>query len=240
MSRPVVAVTIPLRSEDRAIPEVVMEAGYQRGLEISEVTALPISPADTVAGAREKIGLADGLLMTGGEDVNPARYGEDPNGVRNVSFERDEIEFAVLEKALELGLPVLSICRGMQLLNVFMGGSLYQDLPEQWEGKVDIDHDCRSIYDRPVHTIRVEASQLLEGVFQEPAFSPNSSHHQGIRELGDGLTPVCWAEDGLVEAVEYRNGVWAAGVQWHPERMLGEDSGTHKRLFRLFGHQLRQ
>lgn len=238
MSRPTIAITAPVRRTERAVPEIVLEAGYLRAIDLLEADYLPVTPLDDPDAAGEKLRRVHGIVLTGGQDVDPRRYGEEPAGARKVSLERDDLEFAVLDAALELGLPVLAICRGMQLLNVYRGGSLYQDLRAQWEGRVEIDHDRPLDVDRPIHDIHVEGPSLLEGVFEEEVFSPNSSHHQGVKELGRDLTPVCRASDGLVEAVELRNGRpddWVAGVQWHPERMMDEGSGTHRRLFRTFG-----
>lgn len=239
---PTVAVTAPLRLSERAIPEVVMEAGLQQGLDIAETDLLPISPVDSEANARRKVRRSDGLVLSGGEDVHPGRYGEEPDGARRISLERDEVEFAAVEEAVETGVPTLGICRGMQLLNVALGGSLWQDL-DQRDAEPEVPHIDRFSVDRPVHEIRVRGPELLDGVFASPVFEPNSSHHQGVRELADPLEPVCRAEDQLVEAVEYRpegeGAPWIAGVQWHPERMIGEGSGTHRRLFRRFGRVVR-
>lgn len=239
---PTVAVTAPVRLSERAIPEVVLEAGYQLGLEIADADLLPVSPVDSPETARRKVRRADGLLLTGGEDVDPRRYGQSPDGARHVSLERDEVEFAALDQAVDAELPTFGVCRGMQLLNVALGGSLWQDLGQR-EAEPRIEHQDRFSVDRPVHDIRVRGPDLMEGVFASPVFSPNSSHHQGVRELAGPLEPVCRAEDGLVEGVEYEPGgegaPWIAGVQWHPERMIGEGSGTHRRLFRRFGRVIR-
>lgn len=239
---PTVAVTAPVRLSERTIPEMVLEAGYQQGLDIAEAYLLPVSPVDSAPAARRKVQRADGLLLTGGEDVDPRRYGEDPDGARHVSLERDEVEFAAVDQAVEEEVPTFGVCRGMQLLNVALGGSLWQDLGQR-ETEPDIDHHDRFSVDRPVHDIRVRGAELMEGVFASPLFSPNSSRHQGVREIADPLEPVCRAEDGLVEGLEFRpedeEAPWIAGVQWHPERMIGEGSGTHRRLFRRFGHIVR-
>lgn len=242
MSTPTVAATVPLRRNERAIPEIVLEAGYQRGLDLADLDLVPVSPADRRGAVRRKLGAAAGLMLTGGEDLDPGRYGEEPRHVRTVSPERDELEFDVLERALERSLPVLAICRGMQLLNVRCGGTLWQDvgLDRDGEGE-EVEHERPYSVDKPAHRIDVSEPELLEGIFTADIFEPNSSHHQGLRDLGDGLVPVCRSPDGLIEAVELRDGdQWAVGVQWHPERMLREGSGTHRRLFRRFGRVVRR
>lgn len=238
MSRPTIAITAPVRRTERAIPEVVLEAGYLKALDLLAADYLPVTALDSVELACEKLERVDGVILSGGQDLDPRRYDEEPAGAREISLERDALEFSLLDRALELDLPVLAICRGMQLLNVARAGSLYQDLRSQWKGEVDIDHDRPLDVDRPIHEIHVSDPGYLEGVFVEEVFAPNSSHHQGVKELGHGLIPVCRASDGLVEAVELHNGRgngWVAGVQWHPERMIDEGSGTHRRLFRVFG-----
>lgn len=241
--RPLIAVTAPVKDEpESGIRSVVLEEGYETGVQVAEAVPLVISPALEPETVEFFVGMMDGLVLSGGEDVDPDRYGEDPLEGTSFSRERDELEWDLAERALERGVPVLAICRGMQLLNVLLGGSLYQDLSAQRRSAVDHDRSGEDAR-RPVHGIRVERSSLLEGVFEDPTFRINSSHHQGVRELGAGLEPVAWAEDGLVEAVEYRaDGAdgWVVGVQWHPERMLAERTGAHRRLFERFGRAVRR
>lgn len=241
--RPLVVVTAKVRPlEERAAARVELETGYLEGVLAAGMQPVVVSPAQGLDAVRELLAAAHGLLLTGGEDVDPGRYGEAPAGSRNVSVERDEIEFAAAEIALERKLPTLAICRGMQLLNVVRGGRLYQDLRSQTG--TEVRHDRAGAHaDRAVHDVRVEGPRLLEGVFRETSFGINSSHHQAVRDLGDGLTPVAWASDGVIEAVELRNHgrlPWTAGVQWHPERMLGERSGANRRLFLRFGHEVQR
>lgn len=240
MSQPAVATSVPVRSSDHAVPEIVLEAGYQRGLEIAGVELLPVSPVDRPGAAVRKLQRAAGLLLTGGEDVDPRRYDEEPRAAREVSLERDELEFELLELALDRGIPIFGICRGMQVLSVGLGGALYQDLREDRPAEIRVDHDLRYSVDKPAHDIRVDGVELLEDVFRTETFHPNSSHHQAVRRLPASLEPVCRAEDGVVEAVELRDGErWVVGVQWHPERMLEEGSAIHRRLFRKFGDVVR-
>lgn len=241
--RPIVVVTAKIRSVD-GLPtdRVELETGYLEGVLAAGMQPVVVSPAQGLDAVRELLAAAHGLLLTGGEDVDPARYGEAPAGSRNVSLERDEIEFAAAEMALERKLPTLAICRGMQLLNVALGGRLYQDLESQTGTEVPHDRSGLDV-NRPVHEVRVERPRLLDGVFSGKSFGTNSTHHQAVRELGDGMTPVARAADGVVEAVELRDGgrlPWAAGVQWHPERMLEERSGTNRRLFLRFGEEVQR
>jgi putative glutamine amidotransferase len=216
------------------MPRLVVEAGYLRALGESGMLPLILSPLDDT-GARDALfELSAGLVLSGGEDVDPARYGQPVDGARIMSPERDAMEIELLNRAIQRRMPVLAICRGVQLLNVALGGTLYQDLETKMG--TTIDHDRFREFDGHVHSISPNGATLLDGVFPDGDFVQNSAHHQGIQKLAPSLTPVAWAPDGLVEAVELRDSAvaWTAGVQWHPERKLGDPSGTNRRLFGRF------
>ena len=240
MSPPLIAITAPVRDSDIGMPRVVLEAGYLQAVRVAGALPVVLSPLDDDDTRERLLGLSAGLLLTGGEDVDPARYGQAPDGARTVSPERDAMELDLLHRALEVGMPVLAICRGVQLLNVALGGTLFQDLYTQ-RGQ-EIDHDRYREFDGHIHSIRTREPGLLAPVFAEPEFVQNSAHHQGIRDLSPELTAVAWAPDGLVEAVEYRapGAAWTCGVQWHPERKIAEPSGTNRRLFETFGEEIRR
>jgi putative glutamine amidotransferase len=222
------------------MPRVVLEAGYLHAVRVAGGLPLVISALDDETTRGRLFDRAVGLLLTGGEDVDPARYGQEPDGARTVSPERDAMELDLLTRALERRVPVLAICRGVQLLNVALGGTLYQDLFTQ-HGQ-QIDHDRYRDFDGHIHSIHTSDPLLLADVFEVPEFIQNSAHHQGIRDLSTDLTAVAWAEDGVVEAVEYRSpgAAWTCGVQWHPERKVEEGTGTNRRLFEVFGGEVRR
>lgn len=239
MSTFFIAVTAPVRDSDIGMPRVVLEAGYLRAVKVAGGLPLVLSSLDDPDTRARKLDLAGGLLLSGGEDVDPALYGQRPDGARSVSPERDAMEVDLLRRAIERNTPVLSICRGIQLLNVAFGGTLFQDLFEHRDKA--IDHDRFREFDGHIHEVRAEGADLLAPVFQVPVSLQNSAHHQGIRELSSELTPVAWAPDGLVEAVEHRGaGAWTCGVQWHPERKIDGPTGTNRRLFEVFGEHARQ
>jgi putative glutamine amidotransferase len=178
-----------------------------------------------------------GLVLAGGGDVDPARYGQRSHpAVYGVHSERDELELALVRAARERGLPVLAICRGMQVVNVACGGSLWQHLPDRkgWEAHGD-PTGVRSIR----HDVEVEAgSRLAAAVGVDPLSGCLSHHHQGVAEVGRGLTPVARTGDGLVEALEpVADGPWLLAVQWHPEENAGHDS-RQQALFDAFVRQL--
>jgi len=237
---PFIAITASVRDSDIGMPRVVLEAGYLQAVRVARGLPLVFSPLDDEFTREHMFELAGGLLLTGGEDVDPSRYGQAPDGARTVSPERDAMELTLLEQALERRIPVLGICRGIQILNVALGGTLFQDLFTQ-RGK-DIDHDRYREFDGHIHSIRTDAPRRLAGVFEVDEFVQNSAHHQGIRDLSPELTAVACAPDGLVEAVEYRAGgaAWTCGVQWHPERTIEEPTGTNRRLFQVFGQEARR
>lgn len=160
-----------------------------------------------------------GLLLTGGGDLEPWRYGQANTASRGLEPERDAAELALLERFTAAGKPVLGICRGLQTINVFFGGTLIQDLP---------GHSAVEGRDR-LHTVRTVPGALFELFGGETVV--NSAHHQAAGELGRGLRAVQWAPDGVVEAVEHR-GLPVLGVQWHPERM--DSGGPGSRLFSAF------
>lgn len=238
MTGPFVALTMPVRDSDIGMPRVMVEAGYLRALGVAGLLPLILSPLDHPATRDRLFGLSSGLVLSGGEDVDPSRYGEAPDGARTVSPERDAMEIDLLHRALDRRIPVLAICRGVQLLNVALGGTLYQDLEARMG--TDIDHDRYREFDGHIHAIHAEDEQLLSGVFPDSDFVQNSAHHQGIQDLADTLTAVAWAPDGLIEAVEYRvpGAAWTTGVQWHPERKLEQPSGTNLRLFERFASEV--
>ncbi len=152
----------------------------------------------------------DALILSGGGDVDPARYGEENTACFGVDAERDEAEFRLIEAYLRAGKPILGICRGHQLLNVFLGGSLVQHLSTA-EMHVPSREGDRA------HGTKARAGSFLADLYGEN-FRVNSAHHQGIRETGGELLAVQWSEDGVVEACRHRR-LPLFSVQWHPERM---------------------
>ena len=170
----------------------------------------------------------DGLLLPGGADLAPARYGQTPNGSLGVDEALDALQFSVLERFLRAGKPVLGICRGHQLLNVFFGGTLVQHLPTA-PTHTGEDGDLR-------HPAAAAEGSFLYGLYGG-SFTVNSSHHQATERPGAGLKTVAWAPDGTAEAAEHeRLPIWS--VQWHPERMCGrfyrDDAADGSAVLRFF------
>lgn len=168
----------------------------------------------------------DGIMIPGGGDMDPATYGGDPNGkVYGVTPDRDRVELAIAKQTVAADQPLLAICRGHQVLNVAMGGTLYEDLLDQMAGAEKhayFDHPHR---DHTPHTVEIsDGTRLAKIMGAQKARPVNSLHHQGIRELGDQLTVTAVSPDGVIEAIEIPEHRFAVGVQWHPEELQANDS----------------
>jgi putative glutamine amidotransferase len=166
----------------------------------------------------------DGLILTGGGDVAPNRYqGQYHPAVKDVDTERDRVEFMLVEQVMARRKPLLAICRGCQLFNVALGGTLWEDIAAQMAGA--LIHDLNNVQPRNHlgHTVAIEADSALAGYLGKTSSWVNTLHHQAIRELAPGLRSTAVAPDGLIEGVEIPNHPYAIGVQWHPECLVGDD-----------------
>ncbi len=172
----------------------------------------------------------DALLLTGGGDVDPATFGEEPHPtLYEVAPARDALETQVTLIALEKKTPLLAICRGIQVLNVALGGSLHQDVAT--EPGTQIQHSQKEAREQTTHKVTVTPRSRLGRVLGAEDLEVNSFHHQVIKSLGRGLVPVAWAPDQLVEGVELDDdSQFVLGVQWHPEHLVG-NSEPARRLF---------
>jgi len=175
----------------------------------------------------------DGVLFTGGGDIHPQDFGGGKHPkISGVNLERDRLEFELLRTALEVDLPLLAICRGIQVLNVGLGGTLYTHIQDQLPDAIKHDWYLDFPRDKIAHKVRVTPDSKLHQILGETEVPVNSLHHQGIDKLGHGLKPVATAPDGLVEAVEVMDARFALGVQWHPECL--PDSIPMQKLFKAF------
>ncbi len=181
----------------------------------------------------ELIDRADGLYITGGGDMNTHCYGEESRAdAHNDAFddERDALELALIKRAIAKRMPILGICRGMQDLNVYFGGTLYQDIALNLATSL---HDNRTTTERGQvrHRVLVESGTVYQNIVGEKEIGVNSLHHQGVKTLGAGLVVGGKAEDGLIEAIELADYPFCIGVQWHPEEL--HDTPSQK-LFTAF------
>ncbi|SHJ47557.1 gamma-glutamyl-gamma-aminobutyrate hydrolase family protein [Desulfofundulus thermosubterraneus] len=166
--------------------------------------------------------LLDGLILSGGGDVDPVHFGEEPlPGCGEISPERDKYELDLARRVLSLGLPVLGICRGAQVLNIAAGGDIYQDIFTQVSGC--LKHQQKAPRWSPTHGIIIEENTRLARIFNAGVMRVNSFHHQAVRRLAPGFIVSARSVDGIIEAVESTGPGFALGVQWHPETMWGRD-----------------
>jgi len=228
MSR-VVAVSATRRT-DGGRERVALNIAYVRALTRAGLIPLLVPPVLEPDAACAALDRVQGLVLTGGEDVEPSRYRAVPHPkLGETDAVRDAVELALIAGAERRRLPILAICRGIQILNVALGGTLYQDLASE-RGGGPIDHTDTAAR----HALRVEPHSLLHRTLGTAAASVNSRHHQAIRELAPALRATAWAEDGVIEGVERRDGAasWTLAVQWHPE------DDTEDALFRGFARAI--
>ena len=176
----------------------------------------------------------DGFLFTGGPDVHPFFFGEETlEGCGNVSGLRDEMERTLLPLVLELRKPILGICRGIQLLNIALGGTIWQDISSQVKRDSPLYHSQPYDFHLPCHRIFVEKDSLLAQITRREILEVNSMHHQAVRDLAPGLAPSAYSPDHLAEALEMPGYPFFLGVQWHPEYLWEKEDGAF-RLFQAF------
>ncbi len=197
-----------------AVPENYVDAVRRAGARASLIL-----PGDDRSPA-ELLERSDGLLLVGGGDVEPSRYGAVPvDEIYGVEPDRDAAEIELLREAHRRGAPTLCICRGVQVLNVAFGGTLVQHLPAD---ERFMPHGAPSGADRVVHDVKLAPGSRTAQAAASEVVSCSSHHHQGIDRIGAGLVATGWSEDGLVEALERDRG-WMVGVQWHPEDTAASD-----------------
>jgi putative glutamine amidotransferase len=211
--------------EDNDYLRALLEAGARR----DEIVVL--RPGDPIAGE------FDGVVIAGGDDVDPALYGREirPEGNVKVDPGRDAIDFPVFEEAWRGGVPVLGICRGLQVVNVARGGTLIQDLPS--ENPSEITHRRRKEPNRRDHPVLVRPGTRLSAIAGSPEIDVNSRHHQAVDRPAEDFVVSATAPDGVIEALEARDGRWLVAVQWHPENL--PDDAASNRLFREFVDEVR-
>lgn len=229
MARPLVGITTyPPNPGDRyELPRPYVDAVRRAGGE-------PVLVPPGVAGAEGLVARLDGLVLAGGGDLDPGLYGAGSHEtVYAVDPQRDEGEIALVHLVLAEDVPTLAICRGSQVVNVALGGSLHVHLPEVVDGTVIHRKEPEELRGMPgptPHEVEVEAGSLLAEVMGGSTVTPMSWHHQAVDRVGEGLRVVGRAPDGTVEALEHDSHPWLAIVQWHPELTAAGDP-TQQRLF---------
>jgi len=189
-----------------------------------------ISDAEIICKQVEHV---DGLIFSGGaHDVHPDHYQEEPSAFLNsVSHERDLFEMVAAKHAFTLGKPIFGICRGLQLINVAFGGSLYQDLPTDLLN--GLPHSQQLKKDEASHVVDVTPNSLLFSIVNKPTLMTNSFHHQSVKKVAPGFCINALSKDGVVEGIERMDPSFVLGVQWHPE-MMAEKHPDMQKLFSFF------
>jgi len=178
------------------------------------------------------LGQLNGLLLSGGPDIHPRSYREKPlPELGEVDEDLDRMELEIAKMAFQTNLPILAVCRGIQVLNVSRGGTLYQDIPTQVQDSVNhLQNLDKTIQ---THTIRIEGKTILHRIFRKTEIWVNGKHHQAIKDLAPDFVISARARDGIIEAIEHPSKPFVLGVQWHPEGTWEKDLYS-KKLFRAF------
>jgi putative glutamine amidotransferase len=215
-----------------------LSANYIRSAEGAGLVPIGVPPLSDPSQAADIVRISGGLLLTGGEDVDPSLYGEGPHAtVTGTNPLRDATELALLAAAREQRLPVLAICRGIQLLNVAMGGTLVQDLPSQRPSA--IRHDQPHDREARTHDVAIVPGSKLAAATRDTAIAVNSYHHQAVDRLADGLRLTATAPDGVIEGAEADDpDWWVLAVQWHPEDLTNDTRAWDRGIFRAFAEQV--
>ena len=214
MKKPIIAIT-PSYDETRvAIGRRYMDAVQQSG-----GTPILLNLTFDADVMEHYAQIADGFLFTGGDDVAPGEYGETVHeGFGDYCLERDKLELPLVKRVMELGKPIMGICRGIQTINVACGGTLYQDLPIEFSKKMS--HRQGPPYSNPTHTVSVMEGTILYDILKDTTCDVNSMHHQAVKKLAEGWIVSALAPDGTIEAIELPDYSFALGLQWHPEQLF--------------------
>lgn len=235
--KPLVALTTSfnVRAGPHGKPMVIVYGAYINVLEKLGLATVLLTPTHTTESVQALLERCSGLVLSGGGDVDPRYYGEEPHTeLDGVLPERDEMEFAALAFAIERELPILGICRGCQVLNVHLGGTLWQDIDTEIPGQVR--HQQLGRWEERSHDVDIVDDSRLREVIGSPEIHINSFHHQAIRTPAPRLRVTAKSDDGLIEAVELRDYPFGIAVQWHPERSeaTAPETDPDRRLFAAF------
>lgn len=178
------------------------------------------------------LNMCDGFLFSGGIDISPSYYNEEPHlKLGQTSLDLDKTQITFMQKALKTGKPILGICRGHQVLTVATGGTLYQDLSEH-EGTY-VKHFQETHNGDYSHKVTLEPDSLISGLFDKTIYT-NSFHHQSAKDLGEGVRAIAYSQDHIIEAIQVENHKFALGIQWHPEAMFAHGDESMRPIFDAF------
>ncbi len=234
MRKPLIGLTCDTFSTKNGRSVYGIRPSYTHAVEAAGGLPLLIVPDLSAESLRIIYDQLDGVLLTGGGDVVPTLYGApDDMPLRGLDANRDHSEISMTRWAIEDDKPLLGICRGIQVINVALGGTLYRDVASEYGQTVDHDRSRPKPGEMNGHTVVVEGDSRLAALLGETTPAVNSFHHQAIRALGDSLRPVATSPDGLIEGIERADLRFFVAVQWHPEELY-DDSEPMRRLFAGF------
>ncbi len=233
MKKPIIAITSSMDLNPNRLNDnrTMVSLDYSNSVINSGGIPVILPITDNLEVIKEQVKYFDGLILSGGGDPDPNLYGEDClQELGDITPERDAFELVILEEFLKTKKPILGICRGLQLMNVFYGGTLYQDIKYV---DTNIQHKQKWLADLPTHDINILENNILFEIFGKKTRT-NSFHHQMIKDLGRELTSIATANDGVVEAIQNKNYPFFYGVQWHPEMMASRGNLRMKKIFDKF------
>lgn len=218
MTRPLIGITTYRSLSRYSYPVISLTEAYVQALSLAGADPLLVPPGLPDKGMGSLLARLDGILFSGGGDIHPRFYGSQPHPlVTEVDEDRDRVEIALVRQAMQRGTPFLGICRGLQVINVALGGSLYEDLLDQYPNSLKHDRFPEKERDYLAHSVSIDENSQLAEILGTQEVQVNSLHHQGIRKAAPGLRSTAHAPDGVIEAVEAPEHPFGLAVQWHPE-----------------------
>lgn len=231
MKKPIIGLTPSHNTEN---DDISMRPTYLRALTAAGAIPMVLPLESSKEDLEQLLESLDGILFVGGPDVHPFLFGEETLAAcGSVSVPRDTMELSLLSLAMERRKPILGICRGIQLINIGLGGTIYQDLPSQWKESAPIAHQQLPPYRVPAHRIDIVKGSLLEQLAGAQRIQVNSMHHQAVKDLAPGLKVCGYGPNGLIEALEKPDYPYLLAVQWHPEH-LWEQAPAARNIFQSF------
>jgi len=230
MARPLIGIAPNYRLKQKRGDSYVLDANYVKLIRASGGQPVILPLVETLEEARETVGRLDGLLLSGGGDIDPSRYGQNVRRTDQLGAPaRNASDLLLARAAQERGTPTLGVCLGVQVMNVEFGGTLLQHLPEDVPGSLKHEEETE---ESPEHAVTVEPETLLSRILGAASAVVNSFHHQSVGKVAPGFRVAAKSPDGIIEAIERPDLPFYVGVQWHPERML--DSPVTRKLTGAF------
>ncbi|MGL4662299.1 MAG: gamma-glutamyl-gamma-aminobutyrate hydrolase family protein [Culicoidibacterales bacterium] len=236
MSLPIIGISSGFELDQnylfKGYPRLMLNRDYPRSIEQAGGIPIVLPLTESYEVALEQVRAVDALLLSGGQDVNPLIYGQEPHEkLANISPERDTFETLLLQAAVELKKPIMGICRGSQIMNVYFGGTLLQD--NSFKEGAYIKHAQSANPQLPIHHVNVDTDSFLGKAVGETEFLINSFHHQSIDQVAPGFKAIAVSKDGIIEGIESTSDHFMFAVQWHPEMMSRENKAA-QHIFKAY------